>query len=485
MVLLERENYLVELENKFNNLAEESGHVILISGEAGIGKTSVVESFTAKVKDKANVLWGACDALFVPRPLGPLYDMAGQMNSSMIKLLNEQSSLSEIFNGFFTYLKNNPVPNVVIMEDVHWADEATLDFIKFLSRRAGRINSLFIITYRDDEINSKHPLRLVLGDIPTRDLFRIKLPPLTERTVNDIAISSGIKNLYKITGGNPFLVSELLRSKDNGIPSTIKDSILTRISRLSESARDLIEMISIIPTKAEQWLVNELMPDNYFIQDECFQSGILRTEDTEISFRHELTRQAVEESLSEIKRLRYNEKVLQILLNQQETDNYLARIIHHATIAKDKQIIIKYAPIAAKQASKLGAHSLAADHYLNALRYVNEVPPEIQIDLYEGRSYECFLTGQVEEGINAGQTVIELLKKFPDPEREGENYRRISRMLWYDCKDQQAEFYLDKAINIFEKLIPGKKLAMAYSNKSQTYLIREEIDTAIMWGEKV
>ncbi|MEJ2617745.1 MAG: AAA family ATPase, partial [Ignavibacteriaceae bacterium] len=301
MELLERERYLKELENSFRNVTEDNGSVIIISGEAGIGKTSLVDAFIEKLKDKANILWGACDALFTPRPLGPLYDIAAQLKNGLLNLLNNQAERATIFTKFLQNLQESKLPNVLIIEDVHWADESTLDLIKFLCRRTNRINSLFIITYRDDEIGPEHPLRFVLGDISSRNLDKFKLTALSERTVNELANSHGIKNLFQITGGNPFLITELLSNKDEEVPSTIKDSILTRISRLSSEAREFVELVSIIPTRSERWLINEVNPIKSEIPDECFNSGILRFENDTISFKHELSRMAVEDSLTESK----------------------------------------------------------------------------------------------------------------------------------------------------------------------------------------
>ncbi len=484
MELLERDKYLNELESMFNELSSGNGFVVFVSGEAGIGKTSLVENFTQQIGKHANILWGACDALFTPRPLGPLYDIAAQLKNGLLDLLNKQTVRSIIFTKFLQELQENELPNVVILEDVHWADESTLDLIKFLGRRATKLNVIFIITFRDDELGSNHPLRFVLGDIPSQNLIRIKLPLLSQKTVEKLAYSNGVKNLYELTSGNPFLITELLSSKEKTIPSTIKDSVLSRMLRLSDEARDLAELVSVIPNRAEKIIINNIIPLNSGALEECINSGILRLEEDFLFFRHELSRMAVEESLSESKRQKLNEKVLQSLLKLKKPDNYLARIIHHAVRAQNKEVIIKYAESAAHQASQLGAHSLAAEHYKNALKFADELPLEKQIDLYEGRSYECYLTGQVEEGIKAGEIVLKLVKQLNDPEREAENYRKISRMLWYDCDDEKGEKYLNKAIDILERLTPGKHLAMAYSNKSQTYMLREETGEAIEWGNK-
>ena len=484
MQLLEREKYLVELEKSFYNLSDGGGSIVLISGEAGIGKTTLVETFLEKIKNKANILWGACDALFTPRPLGPLYDISTQMKNGLFRLLDNRSPREIIFAKFLEELQNSKLPNVVIIEDAHWADESTLDLIKFFGRRVGRICSLFIITFRNDEINPNHPLRLVMGDIPSKNLVRIKLPHLTKETVDHLADSNGVKNLYEITGGNPFLIYELLTNKDESIPSTIKDSILARISRLSDKARNLVALVSIIPTRAEKWLINEIFPLNNEILNECLNSGILKSDVKSISFKHELSRMAVEESLSETQRQVLNKDVLQILLKQEKIDNYLARIIHHALRVPDKEVLINYSQLAAKQASALSAHSLAADHYQNALKFIDNLPLMMQLEFYEGRSYECYLTGQIEESIKACNAIIEIFKEYSDPYREGENYRILSRSLWYAGYDLKAEESLFKAIEILEKNPPGKQLAMTYSNLSQLYHCRDEWKLAVEWGGK-
>ncbi len=484
MELFEREEYLQELEKTFNNLSNGGGFVVLISGEAGIGKTSLVETFLNRIEGKANILWGACDDLFTPRPLAPFYDIASQLNSKIIDQLDPDISRPSIFSNFLKEIQNNE-PNIIIIEDTHWADESTLDLLRFLGRRINKLKTLLIITYRDDEIKSDHPLKIALSSLPSNYLKRIRLTPLSESSVNVLAANYGKKDpsLYEKTGGNPLLVTEVLSQEESETPATIKELVVSKLNRLSPEARLAAEMISVIPGKAERWFVQKLVKD-YSVIDESIEFGILKSEGDAISFKHELSRISVEETLSEAKRHKLNSEVLNILLEQKNTDHLLARIIHHASKSEQTEVITKYAPLAAKQASKLGAHFQAAQHYQTALKYSNRISIEQQLTLLEGRSSECFLTGQVQEAINASEAVIKILKQFSDPEREGEIYRRLSRILWYDCQDEKGEEALDKAIEILETLPPGRQLAMAYSNKSQTYSIREDYDRTLSWGNK-
>jgi predicted ATPase len=161
---LEREPLLRELEVALEKATAGEGRIGLVSGEAGIGKTSLVEQFVRERKGSVRVLWGTCDSLFTPRPLGPLHDIALQSKGELLKVLNSESNREAIFSSCFIELNNRQT--IIVFEDVHWADEATLDLIKYLGRRIQRTPSMMILTYRDDELSSNHPLWAVLGDLP-------------------------------------------------------------------------------------------------------------------------------------------------------------------------------------------------------------------------------------------------------------------------------------------------------------------------------
>jgi DNA-binding CsgD family transcriptional regulator len=484
MKLLERDKFLSELNDLFIKAKNENGCVVAISGEAGIGKTSLVEHFTNHIEDKASVLWGTCDDLCTPRPLAPLYDIASQLNSKIVDQLDSGNPRPSIFSNFLKEIQNNE-PNIIVIEDMHWADESTLDLLQFLGRRINKSKSLLIITYRDDEIKSDHPLRLALSNIPSNNLKRIKLTQLSENAVKLLAKNYGrdYGNLYSITGGNPLFVTEVLSNEELETPATIKELVTSKLNRLSSEARSSTEMISVIPGKVEKWLIEKLVREFNLI-DESIELGILKVEGESVLFRHELTRMAIEESLSESKRINLNSKVLNVLIEQENIDHYLSRIFHHASKAIDVNTIIKYSIPSAAQASMLGAHRQAVKIYNTALQYSDQLFIEQHLKILEGKAYECFLTGQISEAIKTSEIVIEILKKNPDPEREGEMYRRLSRILWYDCHDAKGEDMLDKALEIFEKLQSGRNLAMAYSNKAQTYSIREELGPVLYWGNK-
>jgi predicted ATPase len=145
--LLERQQALSTLHAAQQAALRGAGRVALVSGEAGIGKTSLVRAFAGSLVG-VRTMWGGCEALFSPRPLGPLYDIAPELSPAISHLLGHDGRRAELFS---TLLKElcAPQPTMLVIEDAHWADAATLDFVKFLGRRVGQGPLLLVITYRD------------------------------------------------------------------------------------------------------------------------------------------------------------------------------------------------------------------------------------------------------------------------------------------------------------------------------------------------
>jgi len=501
MQLLEREQFFDELEAILSDVAGGKGRFVIVTGEAGIGKTSLVERFAEVNKQNARVLWGACDALFTPRPLGPLYDIAHQTRGPLLALLDEEAARSSIFSAFLDELQNAHLPTIAVTEDIHWADEATLDLLKFLGRRINRTNSMLVATYRDDELAANHPLRLVLGDLPPRSVARVRLPPLSEAGVNTLAESEGrlVEDLYTVTGGNPFFVTEALASKEWGVPETVRDAVLSRAARLSPDARAVVELVSVVPARTELWLLNDTIRPETDVLEESVGAGMLRYEGEAISFRHELARRAVEDSLSMPETRELHTIILTALLARDAAnsrqpefkalparghDALLARIVHHASQAGDLAAVLEYAPIAARQAAALNAHREAATHYQTALQYAATLAPQERAGLLERRSYECFLTDQIEEALGARREALEIWTRLGDSLRQGDSLRWMSRFTWSLGRNKEAEGYSIEAVRILESLTAGPELAMAYSNRAQLHMLADESAQAVLWGSR-
>src|SRR5262249_2326703 len=268
----------------------------------------------AREQDAARVLWGACDALFTPRPLAPLHDIARQTKGALLAAIESAATRDRIFTATLDELETGPAA-LVVFEDVHWADEATLDLLKFLGRRIQRTRALLAVTYRDDEVGPRHPLRFVLGDFPRATVRRAPLPPLSQPAVEKLALQAGreIQDLYGITGGNPLFVTEALAADADRVPVSVRDAVLARALRLSPAARQIAELVSVVPGKAESWVLKGAGCLDEAGIESCLSIGMVRDEDGSLAFRHELARRAYEDSLPRARQQELHAKVLVIL----------------------------------------------------------------------------------------------------------------------------------------------------------------------------
>ena len=500
MDLLERAEFFEQLQETLAEVSRGRGQLVLVSGEAGIGKTSLVEQFVEtqqqlvekqkhvnkhpQPNQNFRVLWGGCDALFTPRPLGPVSDIARQIRGNLLTLLEEEASRPAIFSAVFDELQNQPA-TILIIEDVHWADEATLDLLKFLGRRINKLNALLVVTYRDDEVQADHPLRLVLGDLPRQSVMRLRLPPLSKVAVDQLAERAGkhIDDLYAVTGGNPFFITEALAGNDSGVPENVSDAVLSRVGRLSAAARAVVELVSVIPARAESWLVDDTIKPATTVLEECINAGMLLLENNLIAFRHELARRAVEDSLPAPRAQRLHALVLNALL-QHGPERQLPRIVHHAAKSGDAAAVLKYGPAAARQASALNAHRESASHYQAVLQHADLLSSEQRADLLEQRSYECYVTGQISEAWAARQQALAVWQQLDNKLREGDNLRWMSRFAWYLGRKEDAEACANKAIEVLEALPASPELAWAYSNRAQLHMLAGQSNEAVDWGSR-
>ena len=381
--LLEREDALAALLDAHSLASTDGGRLVVLAGEAGIGKTSLVRAFCDRARAKSPILEGGCDPLFTPRPLGPFADVAAHTGGPLAELVNAGAPPGQVLVALSDELQLRRT--VLVLEDLHWADEATLDVFQLLGRRMRALPALVIATYRDDALGATHPLRLVLGDlVRLRSTTRLRLLPLSAAAVNTLAEPIGVdaEALFRSTGGNPFFVSEVLASPGDEIPATVRDAVLARSAVLGERAQALLEAAAVVPPSADLWLLEALADDISPLQ-ECLSSGILVPSGSATAFRHELARLAIETSLPPDRRRNLHERALRALGNPASGALDLARLAHHAEAAGDEAAVLRYAPAAGAYASSLGAHREAAEQYARALRFAARLPSGDLADLLD------------------------------------------------------------------------------------------------------
>jgi DNA-binding CsgD family transcriptional regulator/tetratricopeptide (TPR) repeat protein len=486
MMLLERDSFLGELSESLGRTLEGRGSVVLIGGEAGVGKTALVEAFCAADRRVVRVIRGGCDALLTPRPLGPLFDFARELGDGLGELLGNRAPRELLFGALLEEL-GAVRPTVAVIEDVHWADEATLDLLRFLARRVRATGSLLLVTHRTDEVLAQEPLRLLLGDLATSpDVRRLHLAPLSPVAVRELAAGTDIdaEALYDATGGNPFFVTEVLAVDAVGVPASVRDAVLARAARLSSPARDALFAAAIVPQRIEDWLLEAIVPGSGAGVDECVRAGLLVREAPWLAFRHELARVALG-GATPVGRVReLHERALAALSARADARGDHARLADHAEAARDAKCVLRYAPAAAREAARVHAHREAAAQWARALRFAHALPTKQLAPMLEARSYECYLTDQLGDALEARQRALDCWREVGDVRGQGDCLRWLSRLSWSSGDRARAERYAIEAIALLETLPPGRELAMAYSNRAQLAMLAAQTDDAVMWGER-
>lgn len=478
--LLEREGFLEALEQMRAAAEQGHGRLALVAAEAGGGKTALVEAYRDGLDGRARYLSGACDALFTPRPLGPLVDVSTQTGGELAQVIETGAKPYDVLGVLIQELRAEPT--TLVLEDVHWADEATLDVLRLLGRRVEGVPALVIATYRDDEIHPTHPLQAVLGGLASaRGVERLRLPSLSPDAVRELAEPAGANaaELFRLTGGNPFFVTEALATGDSAVPTTVRDAVRARAARVSPEARELLETVAVVPGQAELWLL-EVVATDLDSLEECVSSGMLLERGSAVGFRHELARLAVEESIAPDRRRAVHAAMLAALAGRAGD----ARLAHHAEAAGDDEALLKHATCAAERASALGAHREAAAHYATALRVADSLRDTEVAELLERRAYECYVTGRIEPALEARRSALERYRRCGDRLREGDQLRWISRLSWFAGRNDEAEEAAEAAVRILEPLPSGRELAMAYSNMAQLHMLADDYGGAVEWGER-
>ncbi|MFJ9926746.1 ATP-binding protein [Streptomyces misionensis] len=490
MDLLEREAVLQDLTGHLRAAAVGPGRLALVRGEAGIGKTSVVNRLAQLADPRIRILVGACDPLSAPRPFGPLTDLAPRLGrpvrTALSGALVGTCRPDEVFDALLADLTS--YPSLLVVEDVHWADETTMDLLRYLARRLPGVPALVVATYRDDEIGRTHTVTALLGTLAGYPwVYRHDLAPLSRRAVARLARGHTVdaERLHQDSAGNPFIVTAMLNSPEEPIPATVREAVAGRLAGLSAAARGVVDVLAVLGRRVPLALLADLLPASEAALDDAVAGGIVRTDGQVAEFRHELTRQAVLESVPAACRLRVHRQVLAAMRSGPVAADDLALLADHAEGAGDPAAVLEYAPDAAAHAAASGAHREAAAQYARALRYADPLPLDRRASLLEGHSHACGLSGRLDEGIASRRTALELRRALGDRLREGEDLRRLSCWLWPLGLTAEAGRTGLEAVRVLEGLGPGRELARAYLNLCQLACYRhEETRVTTAYAEK-
>jgi DNA-binding CsgD family transcriptional regulator len=480
--LLDREVELAALADMLDDARAGSGRLVLLSGEAGIGKSALVRACCADAGRSVRVMTGVCDPLVTPRPLGPFVEIATTVGGRVHEIVAGDGVAFQVAEALADVLAGS-APTILVVEDVHWADEATLDVLRLLGRRLAELPVLVVVTYRGVERTRRHPLTTLLGELAgNAAVERLQLTPLSADAVARLADRSRHDpvELHRITGGNPFFVTEALASGSDGIPATVRDAVLARAARLSASAQTVLEVVALSPAETELELIER--HGSLRDVDACVEHGLLVEQGRGFAFRHELARQAFEETLPPGRAAELHRSILATLTELGGAD--LTRLAHHASGANDPRGVLRHAPAAAEQAAKLGAHREAADHYRLALQFADALDDRNRARLHLRHSVERYLIGDDEAGIASIDAAVAGFRALGDEAALAATLRwRALALLNWGYGDGAAAAAAE-ALRLLEQQPPGYELAMTYSLLASLAILDERLDDGEAWARR-
>lgn len=440
MRLLEREGLLAQLQAQLDASVCGAGRLVFVEGEAGIGKTTLLRSFAQAQRDRLPIYWGGCDALATPRPLGALDDILGCAGAP------SEGDRHRQFVAFLDLMTERSA--LVVIEDLHWADGATLDLLRYAGRRMPRTRSLLVASFRNDELVPAHPLRGVLGDLATTGVLRLAPTPLSLDAVRALCGDRDIDaaELHRRTSGNPFFVTEVLATAPAGrqLPPHVADAVLARAARLSPAARALLDAAAVAGPRAEAALLRALVPTDGGAMAECLATGVLQADSQQLVFRHELARLAVCAAMTPAQSAALHRACLRALQSPALAAVDTARLVHHAAGAGDAAAVRCLAPLAAQEAARRGAHREAASHW--ALAAGQAAGAAERAHALDQQATQVQMVGELAQAIDARRRAIAQWMDAGEPAQAAVSQSRLALLLSMAGRGTESDMAIEQAL---------------------------------------
>jgi ATP/maltotriose-dependent transcriptional regulator MalT len=473
MDLLERGAELDLLRTSLVDAADRRGSVVLLSGEAGIGKSSLLRTWLADPGHEAQLLVGWCDDFLTRRTLGPLHDVAREVGGPLAEAI-ASADTGAVFDALLDHLDDPLRPTALVLEDVHWADEATLDVVRYVGRRIERRPAVLVLSYRDDDLDDDHPLWGVLGSLPASAVHRIEPRPLSADAIEELTSDTELvaAEVAELTGGNPFFVTEVTRDRDT-LPASVADAIQARVLALTPEARAAVELLSVVPDGIRPELRDGLCLDTGALAL-AEARGVLDVTDTAVRFRHELTRRAVRASLPTAARLAHHEHILDCLVQVGADGADDAAILHHATAASRGDVVTSYGPRAAEVAFAAGAYREAASHQANVLAFAELLSTEAHAHLLEQRAWTLYNLHRFEDASAAASAAVDRYEDAGDHVGRARGLTTLARMLYMINDPPAAIDAVERACALLEEHGDVEQRAEGLVARASIYALVED-----------
>ena len=449
VVLVERERELSQLTAGWEAAKQGFGAVVVVSGEPGIGKTALIRAFLGRL-DGARVLRGVCDDLATRRAFGAIRDLAVEASGPLADVAFDDRDA--VLAALIDEVRNQPT--IVVIEDAHWADDATLDAIHLLARRIDDLPLFLIVSARPTRPEERSVQQEVVG---ASSLTTLSLQPLSMAAVTKLAGDSPwpAAALHRRTGGNPFFVTELIEVELDTVPTSIREAVFGRLRDLPDGSRQALDQLAVIPGVVDRWLIDVLI-DEPLVLDPAENSGLLVAERDGIRFRHELSRQAVAEALPSERRRALHAAVAEAL-ETARADH--ATIVHHALGSRDRAMVMRHVVPAIRNAMDSGSSTQALD-LVDVLEEQHEHDDATLGWAYTQRALALLALDRGEEALPVSRDAISLLEPHGASLDLAEAHHALGRIAWWLRDFDTARPASTEALRVLDRVEPDRASAL-------------------------
>jgi DNA-binding CsgD family transcriptional regulator/tetratricopeptide (TPR) repeat protein len=475
MMLLERDVHLDRLRAALEAARRGRGSVVLVSGEAGIGKSSLLAEFAGSVAGRARLFRGSCEDLVTARTLGPFRDMARELPGVPVGV--GPAERDALLDALLAEMSFTQRPAVVVVEDAHWADQASLDVLRALARRVPELPALLVVSYREEELGGDHALWRVVGGLAGAAVLRLELAGLSDAAVAVLAAEAGVDPapVAAAAAGNPFLVTELLAAPGSRVPTSVRHAVLARVSTLAPVCREALERLAVVPTEVPAALLAALVEDPSGLEP-AERRGILLSSYGAVRFRHELARRAVEEALPGTRRTALHRRVLAALVAAGAEPS---RLVHHAVAVGDAAAVARYAMAAAREAAAANGHREAVAQAELAIGS-GELAPSEAAELHGLAARAAYALNRFRDAAAHADRAVELWDAAGTTSLDlGEALLISSRMSTLLADPATARARAGRALAVLEPFGPTRQLALAHSTLGAQDALQARFDTAV------
>ena len=474
MRLLERERELTVLRAVVHGAQNGLGAGVGIAGDSGTGKSALLETVCSDAS-VVRVLKGSCDPLSTPRPLGPFRDIAHAVGLGPL-VRDEDVRLPQLCEELFECLGTEP--SVLVVEDLHWVDAASVEVLRFLARRVEAMPLALVVTYRDREVGARHPARPLLGDFARLDgLTMLHLAPLSIDAVAELVADTHLaaETVHRVTRGNPFFVTEVAKEPDRPLPESVRDAVLARTTEVAPEDFEVLQLVATAPDRLDDRVLSQLAVDLPTLR-RLDRTGLLARSRGGLVFHHELARQAVESTIPPGGAAQLHGRLLEAL--ERVAPHEPAVLTHHAVAAQDRARAATYARAAAEESIHAAAHTEAVAFFQIALEHLDGATPAVRADLLQRLSIEQYMTSRLGDAIQNIRATFPLWRAAGDTSGLASAHETCAIYEYYNARRHEAEAQSEIASRIGRE--HGAQIAYGAARATDGFLayMRSDATTA-------